>query len=92
MKQSLDGDKPIIDEGPYFEETGKLFPPGVTTREEAEAKTCGHAGCDKEATHVISGKEFGMFDLGPMGTLLCGKCAHDAELVGFPVEKIKETK
>jgi hypothetical protein len=27
----------IIDEGPYFEETGKLFPPGVTTRAEAEA-------------------------------------------------------
>lgn len=26
----------IIDEALYFEETGKLFPPGVTTREEAE--------------------------------------------------------
>jgi hypothetical protein len=27
---------PIIDEAAYYEETGKLFPPGVTTREEAE--------------------------------------------------------
>lgn len=26
----------IIDEASYYEETGKLFPPGVTTREEAE--------------------------------------------------------
>jgi len=27
----------IIDEGAYYEETGKLFPLGVTTRKEAEA-------------------------------------------------------
>lgn len=28
--------EPIIDEAAYFEETGKLFPPGVMTREGAE--------------------------------------------------------
>lgn len=28
--------EPIIDEAPYYDETGKLFPPGVTTRAEAE--------------------------------------------------------
>ena len=49
---------------------------------------CQKRGCDRIATHVITGKEFGMFDLGPTGTLLCDECAIDAKNVGFPVEKI----
>jgi hypothetical protein len=51
---------------------------------------CERAGCSLDAEYVITGREFGLFDLGPVGTLLCEKDAEYARRICFPVERIEK--